>query len=159
MSTCHVPRRTRGGGNKDKCLVKFRRPGIRQSPPWVINTIKPPAYYPGPGQSLHSCSKRLSTSFKTHIPLINTLCWGRMSRHRGLTVPVFTHLLVSFVPSHFRRPSPVSAFKLVTNIRIGAPVLWRLMKSRRKGVWRNSLSNKLNVENAYPCFFLNYYCY
>lgn len=94
--------------NKDKCLVKFRRPGIRQRPPWVINTIKPPAYYPGP-RSLHYCCELLSTSFKTHIPLINTLCWVHMSRHRGLSVPLLTHLFISVIPSHFRCPSSFAA--------------------------------------------------
>lgn len=75
-------------------------------PPRVINSIKPPAYYPGPGQSLHYCCKLLSTSFKSHIPLINTLCWVQMRRHRGLCVPVLTHLFTSVIPSHFL-PLPI----------------------------------------------------
>lgn len=29
-------------------------------PPWVINTIKPPAYYPVPGQSLFITAPRYS---------------------------------------------------------------------------------------------------
>lgn len=70
--------------------------GDKAETPWVINTIKPPAYYPGPGQSLHYCSKLLlSTSFKTGIPLINSLCWVHMSQHRDLSVPLLNHLFIS----------------------------------------------------------------
>lgn len=32
----------------------------KAEPPWVINTIKPPAYYPVPGQSLFITAPRYS---------------------------------------------------------------------------------------------------
>lgn len=80
---------------------EIQEDGDKAETPWVINTIKPPAYYPGPGQSRHYCSKLLSTSFKTHIPLINTLCWVHMSQHRGLSVPLPNHLFISVILVQF----------------------------------------------------------
>lgn len=71
---------------------EIQEDGAKAETPWVINTIRPPAYY---------CSKLLSTSFKIHIPLINTLCWVHRSQHRGTAVPFLNHLFISVIRVHF----------------------------------------------------------
>lgn len=43
-----------------KALGDIQDDGDKAKAPWVINTIKPPAYYPVPGQSLFITAPRYS---------------------------------------------------------------------------------------------------